>query len=53
MGVVTVGHGQIQHVDVEVVVAMPAVVLGISDVQIARPAAHGVAQLVQGALGGP
>jgi hypothetical protein len=53
MGVMTVGHGQIQHVGVEVTIAMPAVVLGISDMQIAWPAADGIAQIVQRALGGP
>jgi hypothetical protein len=52
VGVVAVGHGQIQHVGVEVVVAVPAIVLGIRHMQIAGPTPDSIAQFVQGALGG-
>ena len=52
MGVMAVGHGQIQHVGVEVMVAMLAIALGIGQVQIPRPAADGVAQIVQRTMGG-
>src|ERR1035441_8744769 len=47
VGVVAVGHGQIQHVGVEVMIAAPAIVLGIGHVKITRPAANGIAQLMQ------
>ena len=53
MGIVAAGYGQIQHVSVEVMVAGPAIVLGISHVQISRPATDGVAEFVQRPLGGP
>jgi hypothetical protein len=46
VGVMTVGHGQIQHVGVEVMVAVPAIVLGIGHMQIAWPPADRVAQFV-------
>ena len=47
------GSGQIQHVGIEIVVAMLAVVLGIGHVQIARPVVKRVAQFVQRALTRP
>ena len=47
----TIGHGQVQHIGIEIMAAVPAIVLGIRHVQIARPAADGVAQFVQRALG--
>src|SRR5258708_24261273 len=50
VGVMTIGHGQIQHVGVEVMVAVPEIVLGIGHVQIARTPANGVAEFVQRAL---
>jgi hypothetical protein len=53
MGVVTIGHGQIQHVYIEVMVAAAAIVLGISDVQVTWSATDGIAEFVQRALGRP
>ena len=52
VGVVAVGNGQVQHVRVEVVVAMAAAVLRIAHEQIAGPAADRITQVVQRALGG-
>jgi hypothetical protein len=52
VGIAAVGHGQIQHVGVEVMVAVPAIVLGIRHMQIAGPTPDSIAQLVQGAPGG-
>jgi len=51
--VVAIGHRQIQHVGVEVMIAVAAAMLRIADVQIAWPAAHRVAQIVQGPVGRP
>src|SRR5271170_207739 len=46
VGVVAIGHGQIQHVGVEVMIAAPAIVLGIGHMHITRPAANGITQIV-------
>jgi hypothetical protein len=53
VGVMTVGHRQIQHVGVEVMIAALAIVLGIRHVQVARPPMNRVAQLVQLAMASP
>ena len=53
VGVMAVGHGQIQHVGVEVMIAAPAIVLGIGYLQITRPAANGIPQIMQRALNSP
>jgi hypothetical protein len=53
VSIVAVGHGQIQHVGVKVAVAGLAIVLGVSQVQIARSAADAVAQIVQRAIDDP
>jgi len=53
VGVVTAGQGQIQHVGVEVKIAVLAVVLGIGHMQIAWPVVDRIAQFVQFALASP
>ena len=53
VGVVAVGHGQVQHVDVEVVAATAAVVLRVRHMQVARSIVDRITQLVQRALDRP
>ena len=53
VGVVAVGHRQVQRVGVEIVPATPAVVLRVRHPQIARPMVDRVAQIVQRALDRP
>jgi hypothetical protein len=53
VGVMPVGHRQIQHVGIEVMIAALAIVLGIRHVQVARPPMNRVAQLMQFAMASP
>ena len=48
-GVVAAGRGQVEHVGVEVVVAVRASVLGAGDVQVTRPPGGRITQIVKGA----
>ena len=51
-GVVAGGHGQVEHVGVEVVVATRTAVLRVGDMQVTWPAGGGIAQIVQGSMSG-
>jgi hypothetical protein len=53
VGVVAVGQGQVEHVRVEIVVAMGTAVLRVGYVQVAGSAAERIAQVVQGSLRRP
>src|SRR5262245_23879597 len=52
-GVVAAGVGQVGHVGVEVLAALRAEVLGVEHDEVAGPAGEGVAEVVEGAAGGP
>src|SRR6516225_4185238 len=52
-GVVAAGVGQVGHVGVEIAAALRAVVLGVEHHEVAGPAGEGVAEVVEGAAGGP
>ena len=49
MGVAGLGRGQVGHVSGEVVAAPGAVMLGVGEPDVTRPAPHWVAQIMQGA----
>src|SRR5262245_36570096 len=49
MGVASLGRGQVGHVRGEVMAAPSAVMLGVGEVDVTRPAPHRVAQIMQGA----
>src|SRR4051794_16923431 len=49
MGVAGLGRGQVGHLRGEVMAAPSAVMLGVSDLDVTRPAPHRVAQIMQGA----
>jgi hypothetical protein len=49
MGVARLGRGQVGHVGGEVVAALGAVMLGISELDVAGPAPERVAEIMQGA----
>ena len=49
MGVVGPGHGQVGQVGGKEVAAPDAVMLGVSELEVTRPAPHRIAQIMQGA----
>ena len=49
MGVVGPGGGQVGHVGGKEVAAPDAVMLGVSELDLTRPASHRIAQIMQGA----